>query len=311
MGHRNGGSMKEKKDTEEKKLSEIDLDEMTNVSSGFIDIDLYTKGFRPSSLNIVGARPSMGKSCFLLNIASNFSIKGTGSILYFSLEMTAEEIFKKIICINAEVTIEDIERGASFVEKKVSEIQKSLDESNFIIYDSPGIRIDDLCEKARKASKKDPVDLMFVDYIQLISSGSVSTTFEARHLELLDISRKLKWLARELRIPIICASQLSRKVEERVGHRPILSDLRESGSLEEDADLVMFLFRRDYYNPNDKPGRAEIILAKNRYGETGNIELTFRKKFCQFYDYNREQDQQQVKDTPAPFSAFSQFSTAH
>ena len=236
---------------------------------------------------ILAARPAMGKTAFALNIAENICFKNHVPVGIFSLEMSAEQLVHRIVCSQAEVESEKILTGSlngieyQRIVASVNEIQNHV----MIIDDQPGIKITDLRARARRMKENFNIGLLVVDYLQLISGSGSNRNQENRQNEISEISRMLKNLARELNVPVLCLSQLSRKVEERAGHRPMMSDLRESGSIEQDSDLVMFLLRREYYDPNDKPGMAELIVAKNRHGAIGNINLTFRKEIAQFANY--------------------------
>jgi replicative DNA helicase len=179
----------------------------------------------------------------------------------------------------------------------------SMQKHTMIIDDQPGLKITDLRARARRMKEAYNIGLLIVDYLQLLSGSGQNRTAENRQNEISEISRMLKNLARELNIPIICLSQLSRKVEERQGHRPMMSDLRESGSIEQDADIVIFLLRRDYYDPHDKPGMAEIIVAKNRHGSVGSVNMLYRKEFVQFKDYSPIRATQD--DNADAFAAFN------
>ena len=260
---------------------------ITGIPSHFVDLDKLINGFNNSNLMILAARPAMGKTSLALNIAENVCFKSQLPVGIFSLEMSAEQLVHRIVCSQAEVESDKIKTGSlngmeyQRIVGCVNEIQKHM----LIIDDQPGLKITDLRARARRMKESYGIGFLVIDYLQLISGSGTSRTAENRQNEISEISRLLKNLARELNIPILCLSQLSRKVEERQGHRPMMSDLRESGSIEQDSDIVMFLLRREYYDPNDKPGMAELIVAKNRHGGVGNINFTFRKEFAQFVNY--------------------------
>jgi replicative DNA helicase len=260
---------------------------ITGLPSHFVDLDKMINGLNKSNLMILAARPAMGKTSLALNIAENVCFKSRIPVGIFSLEMSAEQLVHRIICSQAEVESDKIKTGSlngieyQRIVSSVSEMQKQT----MIIDDQAGLKITDLRARARRMKESYGIRLLMIDYLQLISGSGSSRTTENRQNEISEISRMLKNLARELDIPIICISQLSRKVEERQGHRPMMSDLRESGSIEQDSDIIMFLLRREYYDPNDKPGMAELIVAKNRHGGVGNIQLTYRKEFTQFANY--------------------------
>ena len=260
---------------------------ITGIPSHFVDFDKMINGLNNSNLMILAARPAMGKTSLAINIAENVCFKNRIPVGIFSLEMSAEQLVHRIICSQAEVESDKIKTGAlngmeyQRIVGCVSEIQKHL----LIIDDQAGLKITDLRARARRMKESYGIGFLVIDYLQLISGSGSNRTMESRQNEISEISRMLKNLARELNIPILCLSQLSRKVEDRQGHRPMMSDLRESGSIEQDSDIVMFLLRREYYDPMDKPGMAELIVAKNRHGGVGSVNLTFRKEFAQFVNY--------------------------
>jgi replicative DNA helicase len=275
----------------------------TGVPSGFKDLDKMLGGLNPANLIIVAGRPSMGKTAFGVNIAEHICFDLNKPVAVFSLEMNAEELLHRMICKRAEVSSEKIKTGAlngAEYQRIVSAVS-AMQNHTFIIDDQPGLKITDLRARARRLKEVYNIQFLLIDYLQLLSGSRGQYNTENRQTEISEISRMLKNLARELNIPIICPSQLSRKVEERAGHRPMLSDLRESGSIEQDADCVLFIYRRDYYNATDHPGMAEILIAKNRHGSTGNIKLAWRKEFAHFSNYAHES----IEDSD-PFSPFSQ-----
>jgi replicative DNA helicase len=257
------------------------------VPTHFNDLDQMLGGFAGSNLMILAARPAMGKTALVVNLAENICFKSKTPVGIFSLEMSADQLLHRIICSQAEVESDKIKSGSI----SGSEYQRIVSAVNFmqkhtmVIDDQPGLKVTDLRARARRMKEAYGVGFIVVDYLQLLSGSGSVRSMENRQNEISEISRMLKNLARELNVPILCAAQLSRKVEERQGHRPMMSDLRESGSLEQDSDVVMFLLRRDYYDPYDKPGMAEIIVAKNRHGAIGNVNLTFRKEIAQFANY--------------------------
>jgi len=257
---------------------------ITGVSTGFVDLDKMINGLGNSNLIILACRPAMGKTALSLNIAQHVSKKIPVGI--FSLEMSAEQLVHRMVCSHAEVESSKILTGSlngkefQHIVESVKEIQNHV----MIIDDQAGLKVTDLRARARRMKESHNIGLLIIDYLQLLS-GSNTKGQENRQQEISEISRMLKNLARELDIPIICCSQLSRKVEERAGHRPVMSDLRESGSIEQDSDVVMFLYRREYYDPNDKPGMAELIVSKNRHGPVGNVNLTYRKELAKFANY--------------------------
>lgn len=260
---------------------------ITGIATHFIDFDRMINGMQNSNLMILAARPAMGKTALAINIAENVCFKNKVPVGIFSLEMTADQLVHRIICSQSEVESDKIRTGSlnggefQRVVSTVHEMQNNL----MVIDDQPGLKITDLRARARRMKEAYNIGFLIIDYLQLISGSGINRTQENRQNEIAEISRMLKNLARELHIPVLCLAQLSRKVEERQGHRPVMSDLRESGSIEQDSDLVMFLLRREYYDPTDKPGMAELIIAKNRHGGIGTVNLTFRKELAQFANY--------------------------
>lgn len=260
--------------------------EVSGVPSHFKDVDKLINGMGNSNLIILAARPAMGKTAFALNIAENVCFTSQIPVGIFSLEMSAEQLVHRIICSQSEVESNKIKTGAlngiefQRVVAAVNHMQNHL----MVIDDQPGLKITDLRARARRMKENYGIGFLVIDYLQLITGSGVRSQ-ENRQNEISEISRMLKNLARELNIPILCLSQLSRKVEERPGHRPMMSDLRESGSIEQDSDVIMFMLRREYYDPMDKPGMAEIIVAKNRHGGVGSVQLTYRKEIVQFANY--------------------------
>ncbi len=282
---------------------------ITGLPTGFTDLDKLTNGFSASNLIIIAGRPSMGKTAIAINIAENIALNHNIPVGVFSLEMMAEELLHRVICSQAEVESEKIKTGSldGYEYQKIVEAANRLKEHKIIIDDQPGLKITDLRARARRMKEVHNIGFLVIDYLQLLSGSRGHYSSDNRQNEISEISRLLKNLARELEIPILCGSQLSRKVEERAGHRPMLSDLRESGAIEQDADIVMLMFRRDYYNPNDKPGMAEVIIAKNRHGQIGDVHLTFRKKFAQFRNYVPEAGGSMGNNSNSNNSAFSAF----
>lgn len=260
---------------------------ITGIPSRFTDLDRIINGLNNSHLIILAARPAMGKTAFALNVAENVCFKQKLPVGIFSLEMTAEQLLHRIICSQAEVESEKIQTGSlSGLEfQRIVSTVSELQNQTMVIDDQPGLKITDLRARARRMKEVYDIKLLVIDYLQLLSGSGTSRTAENRQNEISEISRMLKTLAREIDIPIITISQLSRKVEDRQGHRPLMSDLRESGSIEQDSDIVILMLRREYYDPNDKPGMAELIVAKNRHGGVGNVNLTFVKELAQFRNY--------------------------
>ncbi len=261
---------------------------ITGIPTHLHDLDKMINGLNKSNLMIIAGRPAMGKTALALNIAENLCFKNKLPVGIFSLEMSAEQLLHRVICSQSEVESDKLVTGSlnGSEFQRVVACVNGMQKHTMIIDDQPGLKISDLRARARRMKEAYDIQVLIIDYLQLISGNNTSKSGDNRQAEISEISRMLKNLARELNIPIICPSQLSRKVEERAGHRPMLSDLRESGSIEQDADLVLLLLRRDYYDPYDKPGMAEIIIAKNRHGGVGSVNLAFRKELAQFTNYN-------------------------
>jgi len=258
--------------------------EVTGIPTGFIDLDYRTAGMQPSDLILVAARPSMGKTAFVLNIAQHVAFKKNMCVAVFSLEMSKEQLVNRLFSLESKVDSQHIRTGQlSDVEwEKLIESAGVIGKSNLIIDDTPGISIADMRSKCRKYKMEHDLKMIIIDYLQLMS-GSGGRASDSRQQEISDISRSLKALARELHVPVIALSQLSRAVEQRPDHRPMLSDLRESGAIEQDADVVMFIYRDDYYNKDSEmKGIAEIIIAKQRNGPIGTIELVWLPDYTQF-----------------------------
>ncbi|OGI01126.1 MAG: replicative DNA helicase [Candidatus Melainabacteria bacterium GWF2_37_15] len=259
--------------------------EYTGVPSGFYDLDDLTAGFQKSDLIIVAARPSMGKTSFCLNIAQEIGIKQQKTVAFFSLEMSKEQLVQRMLCSEAEVDAQRVRVG-NLEQKdweKLGVVLGKMGDAPIFIDDSPGISVMDVRTKCRKlCMEQKDLGLIIIDYLQLMEGSDRRK--QDRVQEISSISRGLKNLARELKVPIIALSQLSRAVESRQSKIPMLSDLRESGSIEQDADIVMFIYRDEYYNPDnlDKKGKAEIIIAKQRNGPTGSVELLFQNNITRF-----------------------------
>jgi replicative DNA helicase len=280
---------------------------ITGIPSHFIDLDKMINGMAPSNLMILAARPAMGKTALAINIAENICFRSELPVGVFSLEMSADQLLHRLICSQAEVESDKIKSGSlngSEFQRIVAAVN-SMQKGVMVIDDQPGLKITDLRARARRMKEAHGIQFLVIDYLQLLSGSGVNKSAENRQSEISEISRMLKNLARELNIPILCLSQLSRKVEERPGHRPMMSDLRESGSIEQDSDIVMFLLRREYYDPYDKPGMAELIVAKNRHGGVGSVNLTFRKELAQFSNYSASISEGKHNDNQEAFSAFS------
>jgi replicative DNA helicase len=266
---------------------------VTGIATGFTDLDYRTAGLQPSDLILIAARPSMGKTAFVLNIAQNIAFKQHKACAIFSLEMSKEQLVNRLFSLQSGVDAQKLRTGNLNDSDWESLIEgaTSIAESKLIIDDTPGISIGELRSKCRKYKLEHGLSVVMIDYLQLMSGSGRSS--DSRQQEISDISRSLKALARELQVPVIALSQLSRKVEERPDHRPMLSDLRESGAIEQDADVVMFIYRDDYYNKEtDKKGISEIIVAKQRNGPIGTIELAWLPELTKFANLARDYKQQ-------------------
>jgi replicative DNA helicase len=298
--------LKEIQERQEEYQKRGDSVKITGIPTHFVDLDKMINGLGNSNLMILAARPAMGKTALAINIAENVCFKSNVPVGIFSLEMTTEQLLHRMICSQAEVESEKIKTGSldgneyQKIVSCVSEIQNKL----MIIDDQPSLKITDLRARARRMKEAFNIGFLVIDYLQLLSGSGNFRTNDSRQIEVSEISRSLKNLARELNIPILCLSQLSRKVEERQGHRPMMSDLRESGSLEQDSDQVLFLLRREYYDPYDKPGQAELIVAKNRHGSVGSANLTFRKEIAKFENYSPI-NSNQIDDNEEAFAEFT------
>ena len=260
---------------------------ITGVATGFKELDYMTTGLHGSELILVAARPAMGKSAFALNIAANAALKSNIPVAVFNLEMSKEQLVDRILSSEAMVDSNKIRTGKLEEEdwSKLASVIGPLSESNIFIDDTPGISVADIRSRCRKLKMEKNIGLIIIDYLQLVQ-GSNTRKNGNREQEIAEISRSLKILAKELNVPVIALSQLSRAVESREDHRPMLSDLRESGSIEQDADIVMFLYRDDYYNKDSEDkGLTEVIIAKHRGGETGKVKLVWMGSYTKFGDW--------------------------
>ena len=260
---------------------------VTGIPTGFIDLDYKMSGFQPSDLILVAARPSMGKTAFVLNIAQYMAFKSGVTTAIFSLEMSKEQLVNRLLSLESKVDSQSIRTGNLEDEDwaKLIEGANIIGSSNMIIDDTPGISISELRAKCRKYKLEHNLGVIFIDYLQLMSGSGRS---ESRQQEISDISRSLKALARELSVPVVALSQLSRAVEQRPDHRPMLSDLRESGAIEQDADVVMFIYRDDYYNKDsENKNIAEIIIAKQRNGPIGTVNLVWLPNYTKFVNMKK------------------------
>ena len=260
---------------------------ISGIESGFVDLDGKISGLNPADLLIIAARPAMGKSAFVLNIASYVAMHMKTPVMVFSLEMSKEQLVNRILCSESEVDSMKLRNADLSSEDwlKLGEASSRLAEVPLYIDDTPGLSAAELRAKCRKAKLEKNVGLIIIDYLQLMEGKSKNAS---RQQEISEISRSLKILAKELSVPVIALSQLSRASESRTDHRPMLSDLRESGAIEQDADIVMFLHREDYYNAEtEKKNIAEIIISKNRNGATGIIELAWLGQYTKFSNLYR------------------------
>ena len=264
---------------------------ITGVPTGFADLDYRTAGLHNSELILVAARPAMGKSAFALNIAVNAALRANTPVAIFNLEMSKEQLVNRILCSEAMVDSNKIRTGKLEDEdwNKLAEAIGPLSETGIYIDDTPGISIMEIRAKCRKLKLEKNIGLVVIDYLQLIQGSNKRNG--SREQEISEISRSLKILAKELNVPVIALSQLSRAVEQRPDHRPMLSDLRESGAIEQDADIVMFLYRDDYYNEDsEKKNVAEVIIAKNRSGSTGTVDLGWLGSYTKFVNLEKRFD---------------------
>ena len=262
---------------------------VTGIPTGFTDLDYRTAGLQPSDMILVAARPSMGKTAFALNLAAHAACKKHITTAIFSLEMSKVQLMNRFLAMESGVSAQNMRTGnlSEGEWEKLVEGAAILGDSGLVIDDTPGISISDMRSKCRKIKlEHDDLGLIIIDYIQLMTS---STRSESRQQEVSEISRSLKALARELNVPVIALSQLSRAVEQRPDHRPMLSDLRESGAIEQDADVVMFIYRDDYYNKDtEHVNEAEIIIAKQRNGPIGTVTLTWLPQYTKFANSERK-----------------------
>ena len=264
---------------------------ITGVPTGFADLDYKTAGLHGSDLVLIAARPSMGKTAFALNVATNAAIRAKVPVAIFSLEMSKEQLVNRVLASEAMVDSNKVRTGKLDEQDwgKLASVLGPLSEAEIYIDDTPGISVMEIRAKCRKLKLEKNIGLVVVDYLQLIQGNSKRGG--SREQEISEISRSLKILAKELDVPVIALSQLSRAPEQRPDHRPMLSDLRESGAIEQDADIVMFLYRDDYYNQeSEKKNIAEIILAKHRAGSTGTVETLFLGEYTKFVNLDRHRE---------------------
>lgn len=264
---------------------------VTGIPTGFKDLDYKLSGLQPSDFILVAARPSMGKTAFALNVADHVAFREGITTAVFSLEMSNVQLVNRMLSLESGVDSDKIRKGRldSSDWAKLLEGADNIAKSHLIIEDIPGITISELRSRCRRMKLENNLGLVIIDYLQLMSGGGRFS--DSRQQEISDISRSLKQLARELEIPVVALSQLSRAVEKREDHRPLLSDLRESGAIEQDADVVMFLYRDDYYNQNtETPGVAEVIIAKQRNGPIGTVQMAWIAEQTKFADMARPRD---------------------
>ncbi|MTI80667.1 MAG: replicative DNA helicase [Firmicutes bacterium] len=260
----------------------------TGVSTGFIDFDKMTTGLQKSDLIILAARPSMGKTTLALMMALNAAVRGHASVAVFSLEMSKDQLVQRMLCAEAMVDQHKMRTGSLQTEdwERLTEVAGYLAEAPLYIDDTAAISVREIRAKARRLQGEKGLDLIIIDYLQLMQGDRRS---DSRQQEIAEISRNLKGLAKELNVPVVALSQLSRAVEQRQDKRPIMSDLRESGGIEQDADIIMFIYRDEYYNPeSEKKGISEIIIAKQRNGPVGTVELGFFEEYTKFVNLDKE-----------------------
>ncbi|KAB7707608.1 replicative DNA helicase [Bacillus aerolatus] len=266
--------------------------DVTGIPTGFAELDSMTAGFQRNDLIIVAARPSVGKTAFALNIAQNVATKTDENVAIFSLEMGAEQLVMRMLCAEGNINAQNLRTGSLTDEdwRKLTMAMGSLSNSGIFIDDTPGVRIGEIRSKCRRLKQEQGLGMILIDYLQLIQGNGRSG--ENRQQEVSEISRSLKALARELEVPVIALSQLSRGVEQRQDKRPMMSDIRESGSIEQDADIVAFLYRDDYYDKeSENKNIIEIIIAKQRNGPVGTVQLAFVKEYNKFVNLERRFDE--------------------
>ena len=264
---------------------------VTGIPTGFIDLDYKLSGLQPSDLVLVAARPSMGKTAFVLNIAQYVAFRKNKGVAIFSLEMSKEQLVNRMFSLESQVDAQALRTGnlKDSDWEKLIESAGIIGKSNLVIDDTPGISVSELRSKCRKFKLEHDIQLIIIDYLQLMT-GSVGKRSESRQQEISEISRSLKALARELNVPVVALSQLSRAVEQRPDKRPMMSDLRESGAIEQDADVIMFIYRDEYYNKDSEfKKQAEIIIAKQRNGPVGTVNLAWLGEYTKFANLSRQE----------------------
>ncbi|STY44736.1 Replicative DNA helicase [Listeria grayi] len=285
---KNVGAFKNIKDVLVKTYDDIETlhnrkGDITGIPTGFNELDKMTAGFQRNDLIIVAARPSVGKTAFALNIAQNVATKTDENVAIFSLEMGAEQLVMRMLCAEGNINAQNLRTGALTSDdwQKLTIAMGTLSNSGIYIDDTPGVRVNEIRSKCRRLKQETGLGMIVIDYLQLIAGSGRGG--ENRQQEVSEISRSLKALARELEVPVIALSQLSRSVEQRQDKRPMMSDIRESGSIEQDADIVAFLYREDYYDrEGENDGTIEIIIAKQRNGPVGDVKLAFVKEYNKF-----------------------------
>lgn len=303
-GRQNSGSFKSIKDVLIDVYDNIEQlhqnkEDVTGVATGFRDLDRITSGFQRNDLIIVAARPSVGKTAFALNVAQNVAVNTDENVAIFSLEMGAEQLVQRMLCAEGNIDSQRLRTGSLIDEDwgKLTMAMGSLSNAGIFIDDTPGIRVSEIRSKCRRLKQEHGLGMILIDYLQLIQ-GSVNSR-ENRQQEVSEISRSLKALARELNVPLVALSQLSRGVEQRQDKRPMMSDLRESGSIEQDADIVGFLYRDDYYDQeSEQQNIIEIIISKQRNGPVGTVELAFVKEYNKFVDLDHRYNESDVPPEP-------------
>jgi replicative DNA helicase len=297
---KNAGDFKHVKDVLVETYDKIEqlqnrLGDVTGIPTGFTDLDRMTAGFQRNDLIIVAARPSVGKTAFALNIAQNVAVKARENVAIFSLEMGAEQLVMRMLCAEGNIDAQVLRTGALTAEdwSKLTIAMGTLSNAGIYIDDTPGLRVNEIRAKCRRLAQEKGLGMVVIDYLQLIQGSG--RRGENRQQEVSEISRSLKALARELHVPVIALSQLSRGVEQRQDKRPMMSDIRESGSIEQDADIVAFLYRDDYYDKEtENKNMIEIIIAKQRNGPTGTVTLAFKKEFNKFLNIDWSQRQEPI-----------------
>lgn len=303
-GRKNTGSFKVIKDVLIEVYDKIETlhrsnGDVTGVPTGYRELDKMTSGFQRNDLIIIAARPSVGKTAFALNIAQNVATKTDENVAIFSLEMGADQLVQRILCAEGNIDATRLRNGKLEADdwSKLTMAMGSLSNAGIYIDDTPGIRVSEIRSKCRRLKQEHGLGMILIDYLQLIAGSGKPG--ENRQQEVSEISRSLKGLARELNVPLIALSQLSRGVEQRQDKRPMMSDLRESGSIEQDADIVGFLYRDDYYDKeSEKQNIIEIILAKQRNGPVGTVELAFVKEYNKFVDLDHRYQASDIPPEP-------------